>query len=81
VLKQRRLVLESYRGRSDVRTTFYGGERLTFGNYGDRRLGFERLQREERSKSVMQGNVPCGVEEFPLQSVDGFFCRSHCTTR
>jgi len=63
-----------------MRVTLREGEVLTFGNCGDRRLGFERLQREKRSEPVMKRNITGDVEKSSLQSVDGFFRRSHCTT-
>ena len=81
MLKQRRLVLEPYNGRLNMRRTFHEGERLTFGNCNDRGLGFERLQREKRSESIMEGDISSGVEQLSLQSIDGFFRRSHRSLR
>lgn len=76
MFKQRGLVLESCIGRLNVRTMFYEEEE-TFSNCGDGGFGFEGLQREERSESVVKRNIPSGVEELSLQGVDSFFRRSH----
>lgn len=76
MFKQRGLVLESYVGRLNVRTTFHE-EKETFGNCSDRGFGFEGLQREERSESVVKRNIPSDVEELSLQGVDSFFRRRH----
>jgi hypothetical protein len=79
MFKQRGLVLESYIGRLNVRTMFVEEEE-TFSNCGDRGFGFEGLQREECSESVVKRNIPSDVEELSLQGVDSFFRRSHRAT-